>query len=82
MTEEDLVKLATAYSEHRGLKLTTLGRYVVDDGSFFVGLRAQKTCTVRRANHVISWFSKRWPPDLEWPCGVLRLSEQKDQCDE
>lgn len=77
METENLLQLARLFSQHRKLKLSTLGVYSVNDGTFFARLEAGSTCTLRTAARVCEWFSAHWPADLEWPKTIPRPSTEK-----
>lgn len=68
----NLVACASAYAAARSLSLSTVGRLVAQDGRFFDRLDGGSTFTARKYDEVISWFSERWPEDLEWPADVPR----------
>ncbi len=72
MTEQDILNVAKAYSAHNSISLGTLSLYAADDGKFFGRLEAGKSCTLKRANEILRWFSVKWPPDLEWPSDIRR----------
>lgn len=77
MTEQDLLALGETYSHHSGLTLKTVGLYVADDGKFFQKFAEGRSCTLKRANAVVSWFSENWPDDLEWPPAITRPSKKE-----
>jgi len=57
----------------RKVSLATLGRLAAGDWRFFDRLDDEgKTFTARKYDEVISWFSDRWPDDLDWPSEVAR----------
>jgi hypothetical protein len=66
---------ARAYGAATGLRLSTIGRKVTNDGQFFTRLRDPKaTFTVRKYDAVIQWFDVNWPDGVRWPEGVQRPS--------
>ena len=68
-----LLVLARTYAAHQGLSLSTVSTYVTKDGKIFGRLeRGEATCTLRRADQILQWFSDNWPVDLEWPAGIER----------
>lgn len=77
METQGLLQLAKLLSEHRKLKLSTLGVYSVNDGTFFARIGAGSTCTLRTAAKVCGWFDANWPADLEWPKAIPRPSTEK-----
>jgi hypothetical protein len=72
MIASHLITLAETYSQHRGLTLATIATYAASDGKFFNGLGVSRSCTVRKAERVVAWFSDHWPADLEWPADIPR----------
>lgn len=78
MYSETLLKLATAYSEARGLSLATVGTYAVNDGSFFKRL-AEGRVTIRRAEEAVRWLSDHWPADLDWSPEIPRPPANRKQ---
>lgn len=72
MTDADILNLAKLYANHKGLEISTLGKYIADDGQFFKRLEAGKTITLRRANTVLKYFTEDWPDDLAWPSDIPR----------
>lgn len=79
MKIEHLTILAEAYSAHRGLKLSTVGVYAVNDGKFFDRIKAGGGCTIRTAEKVMSWFGDVYPADLEWPREIPRPPKSKKE---
>ena len=76
-TTEQLLALANVYGAHTGLTRATVGTYVMNDGKFFSGLAGEgvekpRSCTLRTAERVLTWFSDHWPSDLPWPADVPR----------
>jgi hypothetical protein len=73
MTEQDLVKIGSTYARHNRISLGTVGVHATDDGAFFPKLINGKTCTIRRANSILKWFSDNWPDnELDWPTDIPR----------
>jgi len=78
MTGEQTLKLAKLYSEHTGLKLSSIGAYAANDGRHFLEIEEKgRECLPRTARRVAEWFSENWPQDLAWPQGVPRPSAPK-----
>ncbi|MBD3787214.1 MAG: hypothetical protein IE922_09625 [Sphingomonadales bacterium] len=77
MRPTQLTNLANAYAAHRGLKLSTLGVYAVNDGKFFGRLAEGFDCRTKTAAKVAAWFAANWPSDLEWPRDIPRPAAQK-----
>jgi hypothetical protein len=74
-----LVMLAEVYAGHSGLTLSTVSTYARNDGKFFGKLKSGDAgCTLKTAEHVISWFHANWPADLEWPDSVPRPAASED----
>lgn len=68
-----LLACATAYAAATGPKLTTLGRFAANDGSFFERIAdPDNTFTAKTYDRIIEWFSTKWPDDLPWPPDVPR----------
>lgn len=74
-----LVAIAEAYATHRGLALATVSTYAARDGKFFGSLQGGASCTLRRADRVLGWFSENWPADLEWPRDIPRPPKSKKE---
>ncbi len=73
----EITSLAESYATHRGLKLSTLGNYVANDGKFFARLAEGFDCRTKTAAKVGRWFSDNWPADLEWPKAIARPAPSK-----
>ncbi|MBW4984780.1 hypothetical protein KZZ07_19755 [Mameliella sp. CS4] len=76
MATEHLLKLASVYSGHTGLTLATVSTYAADAGVFFKNIQAGSSCTLKRYQRVLRWFSENWPSDLEWPSDIPRPMAQ------
>lgn len=75
-----IVQLANAYAAHRGLKLSTVSTYAAKDGKLFARFsNAQASCTLRRAEILLCWFSEHWPADLAWPRDIPRPTKSKKE---
>ncbi len=74
----EITSLAESYATHRGLKLSTLGIYVANDGKFFARLAEGFDCRTKTAAKVGRWFSENWPADLEWPQDIPRPAVKAD----
>lgn len=79
MRTQDLITIASTYSAHVGLKLSTIGAYSVNDGKFFDRLGAGGSCTLRTARRVFDYLSDNWPADLEWPRDIPRPKPSKNK---
>ncbi|MGK8234011.1 hypothetical protein ACLGGT_07485 [Roseovarius sp. MS2] len=78
MNSEQIQALASSYSSHTGLKVSTLGVYAVNDGKFFLRLIGGYDCRTKTAQKVAEWFSDNWPTDLEWPRDIPRPSAKQE----
>ena len=78
MNETSLVRLATAYADHAGQKLSTVSTRITGSGDLFSRLRTGSTITIRRANQIAKRFSDVWPEDLSWPEDVERPPRSSD----
>lgn len=74
-----LVKLAQAYADHRGRKLSTVSTYAAGDGKFFKSISGAAGCTLERAARIVDWFDANWPRDLEWPRDIPRPPRKKKE---
>ncbi|MFN4191857.1 MAG: hypothetical protein ACK4FR_02845 [Tabrizicola sp.] len=72
-----LLCLADLYGLHHGLSHWRVSYLVRGDGQFFHKLKTGKSCTLRTAARVLSWFSDNWPEDLEWPAEIARPPKSK-----
>lgn len=72
MDSGTIKRIADVYAGHLGLKLSTLGIYVMNDGKFFVRIAGGGDCRSGTVKRVLQWFADRWPADLEWPRDIAR----------
>jgi hypothetical protein len=72
MGSDTIKRIAEIYAGHQGLKLSTLGAYVVNDGKFFTRIANGGDCRSRTVIRVLQWFADHWPSDLEWPRDIPR----------
>lgn len=72
MNTEAIVQIADIYAAHAGLRRSTVSTYAANDGKLLDRLNAGSSCTLRRADQLLTWFSERWPADLEWPRNIPR----------
>lgn len=77
MGTDEIIELAEAFASHCGLKLSTVSTYAAKDGKWLDGLKGGASCTLRKAEVVVRWFSANWPDDLEWPNSVPRPSDDR-----
>jgi hypothetical protein len=79
MEPTTLVKLGEVYGGHMGLTLSTVSTYAAQDGKWLGRLTGGASCTLRKANTVMSWFDQNWPVDLEWPRHIPRPNKSKKE---
>lgn len=72
METNTLIKLAEVYLAHAGGSEATISNKITTNARFFDRLRAGKDCRVATFSKAMSWFSERWPSDLEWPADIPR----------
>jgi hypothetical protein len=65
----NLVGLAKAYAEAKGVKITTVGTNSTQTALFYVDLEKGKTsCTLRKYDMLTKWFASRdWPESRIMP---------------
>ena len=74
VTSKHLLDLANLYGQHLALSHWRVSSLVRGDGQFFKRLNGGKSCTLKTAAAVLTWFDENWPADLAWPKHVLRPS--------
>ena len=79
MKTVELVTLAEAFREHRGIALSTVSTWIVNDGKRLPHLRDGGGCTIKTYTHCMTWFSDHWPLDLEWPAHIPRPPKSKKE---
>jgi len=67
---ENLLVLATRYSEAKGLKFATVGRLAAGDWRFFDRIQTGVSFTARKYDEIVRWFRANWPEGDEWPPSV------------
>jgi hypothetical protein len=55
----EMLEAANAYSKTEHVALTTLGRFIVNDGGFFENLTLSKNCTIKTYRKVMKWFADK-----------------------
>jgi len=55
----EMLEAADAYSKAENVALTTLGRFIVNDGGFFENLELSKNCTIKTYRKVMKWFAEK-----------------------
>ena len=78
-TSKHLLDLAGLYGEHLTLSHWRVSYLVRGDGQFFRRLESGKSCTLKTAAAVLTWFSDNWPADLEWPRQIPRPPKSKKE---
>lgn len=73
----NMLLLAEAYREYRGLTLGGMSRQAHGDPNFFESLQTQQALdvredrrgsfTLRKYDELATWFKAHWPPDLPVP---------------
>ncbi|WP_126976491.1 hypothetical protein [Frigidibacter oleivorans] len=80
MNKQHLVQLGELYGRHLVLELSTVSTYAANDGKWLPGLKGATTsCTLRKAELVMQWFSDHWPADLDWPHDIPRPPKTKEK---
>jgi len=71
MTASEILLLARAYADSKGLSLNEVGRLACGGNNrIFNRLAAGKGCNSRSIERASEWFRANWPSDLPWPEGV------------
>lgn len=80
MRLDDLIILAEAYASHRGLKLSTISTYSLQDGKILPDIaKGRRDITTRRMSVACQWFSNHWPDgELDWPRDIPRPTPKKE----
>ncbi len=55
----EMLDAANAYCTAQDIALTTLGRFIVNDGGFFESLTISGNCTIKTYRKVMKWFADR-----------------------
>ena len=76
--ETQLLDMAEAYADARGLRLSSVSTYASGSGHTFARLRNGHTITSKRSVHIVQYFSDHWPADLPWPRGIQRPAPAPD----
>lgn len=66
MRQEFIIE-AQAYCAERGIKLSTLGKYAVGDGSLFARLMAGRRCFPDTLDRVREYMKANPPRSSGWP---------------
>ena len=62
-----MVTLTDRYMAASGAKETTLGRNIVNDGSYLARFRNSENFQIKTYDQAITWFRSHWPQDLAFP---------------
>lgn len=73
---DDLLDIATRYSQATGRALATVASLASNDGKTFARISAGGDITVRRLETVMRWFSDNWPDGVEWPENIKRPEKE------
>lgn len=64
----NLLTLAKAYAGHKGLGLSTVGRYSHGSSDIFEKLEAgQVSVTLKKYDQMVAYLDENWPDDLKRP---------------
>lgn len=55
-SRENLIRRANDFCERHKIKLTTLGRHVVNDGNFFIRINSGGDCTTGNYDKFMAYF--------------------------
>lgn len=69
---ESLSLIANSFAAVRGISLARVSTLVRNDGKFFQGIAAGKSCTTDTYEYCLLWFSNNWPEGATWPMAVSR----------
>lgn len=69
---DQLITVATAYSEATGASLSTLSTKLFNGGGRLQAIAAGGDLNTRNFENAMRWFSENWPEGLPWPAGVGR----------
>ena len=64
--------LIEVYAAAKGASPHTVARKCSGDGRTYARLTNGHDITTGRAQRILQWFSKKWPPDLPWPHDIHR----------
>lgn len=69
-----LVRLAKAFGEARGWKLSTVSLRIANHGDLLPDLASGKrrNITIARYERIVSAISAKWPANLPWPTDIPR----------
>ena len=76
---EQLLTVASAYSEKTGTSLSTISTKLFNGGGRLSAIASGGDLNTRNFESAMAWFSENWPKDLDWPAGVGR-PRQVERC--
>ena len=71
-TVAELLELARTYMAATGVTISRLSKDASDNNRLFERLGEGFDCHADRVERASNWFDEHWPPELEWPKGVMR----------
>lgn len=69
---DQLIAVASAYSEATGTSMSTLSTKLFNGGSRLQAIAAGGDLNTRNFENAMRWFSENWPEGQQWPVGVGR----------
>jgi len=69
---EQLIAVASLYSETTGVSLSTLSTKLFNGGSRLGAIASGGDLNTRNFENAMRWFSENWPENVRWPAGVGR----------
>jgi hypothetical protein len=73
MTSEQLLTLASLYTQQTDLSLRQLGRVALNGNhKFFARLECGAGVNTKSIERAACWLAANWPGDLAWPAGIPR----------
>jgi len=81
MTQGDILLLARTLAKARGVKLSTVSRWVTRGTNpvLFDRLAKGLGCTPPTVERVGRWFRNHWPRHIEWPPSVPRHRSSQER---
>jgi hypothetical protein len=71
MTSEQLLTLASLYTQQTDLSLRQLGRVALNGNhKFFARLECGAGVNTKSIERAACWLAAHWPPELPWPAGI------------
>lgn len=79
---DQLVSVASAFAEARGLSIARVSTLVFNDGSKIGDLaQGDVDLVTRRHERAMRWFSDNWPDNAVWPEAVARPEPEMEPRD-